>query len=198
MQTYSQTFAANTTWVMNITGKYFVTLQCTNALNVRFYKAGSKLDLGDITGLGVGLEVGPLAGLKEEHAFDRVEIDVTGPDTIKVGIGNGAARYNNSLATVNVTQTVPVNSGSFANAAATVTNASAQLVAANTARKYLLIQNNDATGTVVIGFGGAVTLTTGIKITPGGTYEMSDVQSTQAVFAIGSIASNTNIVTVTG
>lgn len=198
MQTYTQTFAGNTTWVMNITGKYFVTLQCTNALNVRFYKAGSKLDLGDITGLGVGLEVGPLAGLKEEHAFDRVEIDVTGPDTIKVGIGNGAARYNNSLATVNVTQTVPVNSGSFANAAATVTNASAQLVAANAARKYLLIQNNDATGTIYIAFGAAATLANGIKLTPGGTYEMSEVQSTQAVFAIGSIASNANIVTVTG
>lgn len=198
MQTYSQTFATNTTWVMNITGKYFVTLQCAHALNVRFYKAGSKLDLGDITGLGVGLEVGPLAGLKEEHAFDRVEIDVTGPDTVKVGIGNGAARYNNSLATVNVTQIVPVSSGSFVAAQATVTSASAQIIAANAARKYAMVQNNDATGIVYLQFGAAATIAAGIKVAPGGAYEMSEVQSTQAINAIGSIATQSNVVVVTG
>jgi len=199
MQTYTQTFAANQTWVLNITGKYFVTLDCTNPLNVRFYKAGQKLDLGDISGLGRGLEVGPLAGLKEENAFDRVEIDVTGPDTVKIGIGNGAARYNNSLATVVVTQNAPVRSVAYANTQKTVTNASAQLIASNTTRTYLLIQNKDGSGNLFLNFGaGAATAANGIKVQPGGVYELNGNQSTQAIQATGDIASNANIVVVEG
>lgn len=96
MQTFTQTFAGAQTWVMNIPGAYFVTLQCTNPINVRLFKGGKKLDLGDMTGLLAGLEIGPLVEpgqIGYKFAFDRVEIDVTGADTIKIGIGNGAARY---------------------------------------------------------------------------------------------------------
>jgi hypothetical protein len=103
MQTYQQTFAGATTWQLNVPGSYFVTLQCTNTVNVRFYKGGKKLDLGDISGLLAGLEVGPIPttdGLP--FAFDRVEIDVTGADTIKVGIGNGMARYSRFNGTVDI------------------------------------------------------------------------------------------------
>lgn len=102
MQTYNQTFAANTTWQLNVPGKYFVTLACTLSLNVRFYLGGKKLDLGDITGLLAGLEVGPLGGLNDPIAFDRVEIDVQAGDTVKVGIGNGATRYNRLVGSVDV------------------------------------------------------------------------------------------------
>jgi|GEM_PF-1405793 hypothetical protein len=198
MQTYTQTVAANYTWVMNIPGKYFVTLGCTNTLNVRFYKGGKKLDLGDISGLGQGLEVGPLAGLNDDNAFDRVEIDITGPDTVKIGIGNGAARYNNSLATVVVTSNTPPRTGSITNTLNTVTNASAQLLAAKVNRSYLLIQNKDTTGNVFINFGAAATVANGIKIQPLGVFEMSDVQATQAIYAIGDVASNANVLTVEG
>lgn len=103
MQTFVQTFAGVTTWQLNVAGSYFVTLQCTNPINVRLYRGGKKLDLGDMAGLMAGLEIGPLPPLDGfPFAFDRIEIDVTGADTIKVGIGNGQARYNRANGTVDI------------------------------------------------------------------------------------------------
>lgn len=199
MQTYSQTFAGATTWVLNVPGKYFTTLACNSAVNVRFFKGGKQLDLGQITGLLAGLEV-TLGELNDPAAaFDRVEIDVTAADTVQVGIGNGQARYNRSASSVTVVTNKQPQSGAFANTAKTVTNASAQLVAANSSRQYLLIQNKDTAGSVYVNFGaGAATTANGVKIEPGGSYEMAATQSTQALQAIGDIASNANVLVVEG
>lgn len=192
MQTYLQTFAGPTTWEMNVSGTYFTTLQCTNPVNVRLYKGGQLLDLGSINGLLAGLEV-------FEVEFDRVQIDITGADVVQIGIGKGNARYNRQNAAVAVTSSKQSISAAFANSQKTVTNASAQLIAANTARQYMLIQNNDNAGIVYIGFGAtAVTALTGVKILPGGSYEMPATQNSQALQAIGSIASNANIILVEG
>lgn len=199
MQTYTQTFAGAQTWQLNVPGKYFATLTCTNPVNVRFYKGGKKLDLGDIQGLLAGLEV--VAGdVKDtENAFDRVEIDVTGADTVTVGIGNGQSRYNRINTNTTITNNKLPVSAAFANTAKTVTNATAQLVAANTSRQYLLIQNKDASANVFINFGaGAATTTNGVRIPPGGSYETPNVTTTQAIQAIGDTASNPNVVVVEG
>ena len=195
MQTYAQTFAGATTWVLNVPGKYFTTLQCSNAINVRFYKGGKQLDLGQITGLLAGLEV-MLGEISDtEAAFTRVEIDVSAADTVTIGIGNGQARYNRSQGSVAVTNV----SGAFVNAQKTVTNASATLQAANTARRYLLIQNNDATGDIYVRLDGtAATIGTGVKVAAGASYELQGYVPTGAITAIGSIASNANIVVVEG
>lgn len=195
MQTFSQTFAGAQTWVLNVPGKYFTTLECTNPINVRFYLGGKQLDLGQVSSLLAGLEVtlGEINDLG--HAFDRVEIDVTGADTIKVGIGNGQARYNRSQGSVAVTN---VN-GAFTQAQATVTNASGQLLAAKATRRYLLVQNNDASADVYVTLDGAAATTTkGIKIAAGGSLELQGYVPTGQVNAIGSIASNANVVTVEG
>jgi len=200
MQTYSQTFAADQTWELNVAGKYFTTLQCSQAVNVRFFKGGKKLDLGDITSLLAGLEV-TLGNIDDlEPAFDRVQIDVKAGDTVQVGIGNGQARYNRANASVVVVTNKQPQTGVFANTQKTVTNTSAQLVAANAARQYLLIQNNDPTGNIFVGFGaGAVTAANGIKLAAGGgSYEMNGTQSTQALQVIGDAASNANVVLVEG
>lgn len=190
MQTIQQTFAAPTTWELNIGGQYFTTLACGYPVNVRFYKGGQLLDLGNIQGLLAGLEVSNIN-------FDRVQIDVTAADTVMVGIGNGNARYNRQNAAVAVSSNVQPKTGSFTNGAATVTNASAILVPLNLARQYLLIQNN-GTGDVYLSFGVAATVAAGIKVLPGGSYEMPTTQTTQNIHAIGSIASNANIVVVEG
>lgn len=108
MQTYTQTFAANTTWKMNVPGKYFTTLQCSLAVNVRLYKGGKKLDLGDMSQLLAGLEVGPLANFDQPDAFDMVEVDVQAGDTVQIGIGNGLTRYNRANATVSVASSIPL------------------------------------------------------------------------------------------
>jgi hypothetical protein len=61
----------------------------------------------------------------------------------------------------------------------------------------LLVQNNDAAGSIYLNFGGTATLANGFKIPPGGVWEWNTFQSSQAVSAIGSIASNANIITIT-
>lgn len=97
------------------------------------------------------------------------------------------------------TVTLSGQSGSFVNASATVTNASATLVAANAGRRYLLIQNNDATGVIYVTLDGqTATAALGVKIAAGGSIELQGYVPVGAVKAIGSIASNANIVTVEG
>lgn len=89
--------------------------------------------------------------------------------------------------------------GAFSQSQKTVTNASAQLLAANPARRYFLIQNNDASGDVYVTLDGtAATTAKGIKIAAGGSYECQNFNPSGAIFAIGSIASNANVVTVEG
>lgn len=198
MQTYQQTFTGADKWVLNIPGKYFLTLVIPTACNYRFYKQGQKLALGDISSLGVGLEVGPLAGLKDDDAFDRVEVDIPAAGTYKIGIGSGAVRYNNSVATVTV-GTNKVAQVSGVQATKTVTNASAVLVAANAARQSLIIQNKDAAGSIYLRFGAAAAvIADGIEIGPKGFYEASGVVDVQEIRAIGSIASNANVIVVEG
>lgn len=196
MQTYSQTFAAPTTWELNVSGSYFTTLECESSVNVRFYKGGKLLDLGEIKGLMAGLDVTlPAEG---GAAFDRVQIDVQAGDTVKIGIGNGQARYNRGQASVTVITNVQPKSALFDNQAKTVTNVSAVLLAANAARQYMLIQNKDAIGALYLSFGKAATAANGVRIIPGGYFELVGTQCTQEIHAIGDIASNANVVTVEG
>lgn len=195
MQTFSQSFTSSTTWTLNVPGKYFTTLACSNPINVRFYKGGKQLDLGQISQLLAGLEV-TLGNIGDtEAAFDRIEIDVNGTDTVQVGIGNGQARYNRSQGSVAITN---VN-GAFTQIQKTVTNANAILVPNNSARRYLLIQNNDAIGDIYVNLAGAgATLASGLKIPAGGSYECQGYLPTGYIFCIGSIASNANVVVVEG
>lgn len=183
---YSITLGANSYQRLLFKGEMFKIISATGAMNVRTDRA--QLD-GLVAGQGM-----------QENPFDWLEIqDASGAsNTIKLLISSDGF-IDGITGAMQITQNVPVRSGSFANTAKTVTNASAQLVAANSARTYLLIQNKDTSGTIYINFGaGAATTANGIMIGPGGVYEMSDVQSTQALQAIGTIASNTNVLVVEG
>lgn len=102
-----------------------------------------------------------------------------------------------ALETISITEPPPARAvGS--NAQKTVTNASASMVAANAARKYLLIQNNDAAGIIYINFGAAATTGNGLKIPPGGAYELNCNILTGQIFAIGSAVSNANVIVIEG
>lgn len=194
MQTISQTFAAPQVWTLYMAGKYFTVIGADAPVNVRFFKSGKKLDLGDISGVLGGLEV-TLGDMHDtEPAFDQVQLDVPA-GAVSIGIGNGQARYNRQNATVQITNT----GGAMANAQATVTNASTQLLVANATRRYVLIQNKDAIGNIWVNLGGATaTQANGIKIPPGGNIEVAWFAPTSAITAIGDLASNANIVVVTG
>lgn len=128
MQTITQTVGGAQTLQFNINGKYFTILATTLGLNVRFYRGGKKLDLGDIKALLAGLEV----SFDANDAFDRVEIDTLGADTFVIGLSNGQSRYNRSQGNVTVT------SGTLTSVA-TITN---PVSVQNTSATPLLSQDN--------------------------------------------------------
>lgn len=189
MQTYTQTLAAGQQWSLEVPGSYFRLMDAAAAVDVAFYRQGVKLPLGDIRAVLSGLWASPRGG------FDRVTITASAAGSVAVGIGDGQAGYDRQQGSVTVTN---VN-GVFFNAAKTVTNASAQLQAANALRRYLLIQNKDAAGAIFVTLDGtAATTANGVKIPPGGSYELQAFVPVGAIMAIGDIASNANIVTVEG
>lgn len=195
MQTFEQSFTGAATWKLAVPGAYFTVLSCSNAVNVRLYRAGQLLDLGSINGLLAGLEVLPKRDENLGYAFDYVEVDASAADTIKVGIGNGEARYNRSQGNVAITNV----SGAFTQSTKTVTNISASMIAANAARRYLLIQNKSASGDIYLNLAGAAaTVADGVKIAAGASYELQGYLPTGAIFAIGSIASNAEVIAVEG
>lgn len=88
-------------------------------------------------------------------------------------------------------------SATYTQSVITVTSASQQFLAVNTSRKFLFIQNNDATGNVHVNFGATAT-TAHLKIAPGGHLLVDSAIPTSTITAIGSIASNTNVVLIEG
>jgi hypothetical protein len=119
--------------------------------------------------------------------------------TLRLVIGNGISiRGGTGLSTGTSIASIVSSRSANANTQKTVTSTSAQLMAAAAARNYLLIQNKDASGSIYLNFGaGAATVANGVLVGPGGNYEPS-VIPTDAIQAIGSIASNANIVVVEG
>lgn len=185
LQSYSLSMAAGAVMVLWCSGTRFLLSGTNDSLDVR-------LDIGgDMRGLedGQGYAGAPFNGLT-----------ITNNSGVLVA---GTIRISSDEFIDNrVSGTVAIDAPPVAapvHAAKTVTNASAQMLAAKTTRKYLLIQNNDAAGDIYVRVdGGVATIGTGVKIPPGGSWELSSVLPTGAVTAIGSIASNANVVTVEG
>lgn len=189
---YTFTLAANATMGLLVSGEYFKIMSATGAVRIN-------APFGELDDLiaGQGLENTP---------FDKLSIlnKTAATNTVRMLIGDRnfidgmTGSISVSSGSVAVTSNKVPQSGSFVNVNGTVTNASAQLLAANASRQYLLIQNKDSAGSIYINFGAAATVANGVLIGPGGAYELTGIASTQAINAIGSLASNANIVTVEG
>lgn len=182
---YTITLAGNASQRLLVQGRFFKIVAETGTVTVLS-------DFGKLEDLIVG------QGLEKTDFSYLLITDTSGASntvTLLVGDENFVDAFSGNVA---LTANIQPKSGVFANVAATVTNASALLIAANAIRQYLLIQNRDATGSIYINFGAAATVANGIKIGPGATFELPGTVSTQAIYAIGDIASNANILTVQG
>lgn len=129
------------------------------------------------------------------NAADAFEIG-----RIMLGIENASQQY--TIIATDGNGAVNIVSGAenetYTHTAPAVGLASAQLVAANTARKYLLIQNQDAANSIWIRFGAAATAGAGsIEIAAGAQYILDNRVSGQVVNAIALVA-NANITVVEG
>jgi hypothetical protein len=180
---YTLTLDANETRRLLVTGNAFKIISSTGSIN-------AQSNFGTLENISTG------QGLSDTDFSFLTLIDTSGAlNVIRLFIGDQNF-IDTSTQVVTNKQTQTAN---FANTAKTVTNASTQLVAANAARQYFLTQNKSATGTVYLNFGtAAATVANGIKIGPGGSYEMNQTQSTQAMQCIGDIASNNSVVVIEG
>ncbi len=163
-----------------------------------FFKILSCMGLLDVRSDAISLE-GRLAGDgQKDYPFDYLTFTDKSGAVNTVSIVTADAEFINSqqVNTAITSNKVP-QSASFLNTAKTVTSASTQLIGANAARQYLLIQNKDPSGTIYVTFGGAATALNGVRIGPGGNWE-PPVAPTTAANAIGDLASNANVVVVEG
>ena len=70
----------------------------------------------------------------------------------------------------------------------TTSASSQEALAANTARRYVLIQNDDASNTAYIKVGAAAAVNQGIKLAAGASYEISNAAGNLDTAAINAIA----------
>ena len=137
-------------------------------------------------------------------AFERIRISHSdaAEQTVTVLIGNGTSADSSKVG--GSVAVLPTQAASAAmHDAVTVTNASGVILAANANRKYLLVQNRSLTGTVYINLNGATATTgtggNGIELLPKSSYESNSAWvSTADIMAIGSIASNPDVLIIEG
>ena len=146
-----------------------------------------------------GVRTGYSERMVDGKQFDRFSIKALSATTLTFVTRLRSVVTYDQPPNGNVTVTSVINNGAFSQAQATVTNVSAQLVAANPQRRYLMVQNKDAAGSVFVNLAGAAaTEANGILIEPGGNLELSARCPTGALFFIGDVATNTNVVIVEG
>lgn len=170
-------------------GDFFRLMAATLPLTVNYYRRGARVAEAALVSGGYAEKFG--------EAFDSFDMTSVSGQTIQFvsRLGN-EVRYDTPP---NGNVTVTNVNGAFANSQETVTNASTTIIAANALRRYLLIQNNDASGDVYLRLdGGVATTATGIKLKPGESLELQGFVPTGGITAIGSIASNANVVGVEG
>lgn len=188
-------------------GDFFRIMEAVNPLTLIFYRNGAEVARAE------GVSEGYAERFRGE-GFDRYRITSATTQAIQF-----VARQGNEVAydkppTGAITGTVALdaptlaalesvnvqnNQGAFTQAQKTVTSSSATLQAANAARRYLLIQNNDATGIVYVNLNGAAaTAANGVRLLAGASLELTGYVPSGAITAIGSIASNANVVVVEG
>lgn len=175
---------------------FFRLLDTTGPLDVIFYKEGREVSRAEDVSEGYAEKFG--------DSFDKLRIE--SPTTQSVHfvtrLGNEVAYDKPPTGTITGTVAVsnlPADRGAFTQTQRTVTNASAQMLAANASRRYLLIQNKDTAGIVYVNLqGSAATVANGLAIEPGGSLELQGYVPNGAITAIGSIASNANVISVEG
>lgn len=172
-------------------------------LDVIFYKAGAEISRAENITAGYGENF-------RRGTFDKIRIESAtgGAVSLVTRLGNEVSYDKPPTGNVSIVGVASVNVVSndadkvsvFNHQQATLTNIGASsVVAAKADRKYLLIQNKDAIANIWIRFGvAAASQANGVKIGPGGSYELAGVVSTQAISMITDVASTSNLIVVEG
>ncbi|MFM2450112.1 MAG: hypothetical protein RIS44_2562 [Pseudomonadota bacterium] len=186
IETLSASFSAGETKTFTVSGEYFeLTDAPSSGVNV-VLSDRSGAQVSSIRNSGPGIYVKP-------GRYEVIQITSTLAQDVGWIIADGDAGTRRLAGAVSIVDNV-----TLIGASTTVTNVSGSLMAANPSRKYLLIQNKDPVGRIWINFGAAASQATGVLIVPGGAFELDAKITGQEIFAIGDLASNTNIMRLQG
>lgn len=160
-----------------------------NDLSVYFYKSGVEVSRAEGITAGYGEKF-------QRGTFDKIRIESATGGAVSLVCRLGNEVSYDKPPTGNISIAAPMRAPAT-QARKTVTNASQELLAANSRRNYLLIQNKDTAGNIWLNLAGqAATQANGVNIPPGGAFELNCNQLLSAIYAIGDIDNNANIVTV--
>lgn len=187
MQDYAYTLAAGETRRFSVVGNTLRHKTGTGAVDVQAN--------GGTVSLMPGQQITDTA-----KRFSEFSIKNNGAGTVSGVMIAGDVDFKDDQFTGNVAVTnMPAVNGAFVTTVKTIATVDGQMMAENSARRYLLIQNRHASSTIVVKFGaGAVSMTTGVKIAPGGTYEITGYVPTNEVRAICDGGGNGSVTVVEG
>lgn len=161
-------------------GNFMHLMETTGAINIEFIQDGKIL--GTAESVEYGFRGNPEDGFTELGFYSATT------QTIKIYVGVGDGAYERMTGIVTISN---VN-GAYAHTQKSVTNASQSLLAANTARRAAIIQNNDASAVLRVRFDGvAPTATTGLRIQAGQVYEVPAFAATGEIFGMMETATGT-------
>lgn len=194
----TQAITAGTWFEYYEQGDFFriLTDSASTTFDVEFYNAGKE----------VVEAVSVKAGYSERFiggGFDRIKIRATANATVQFVIRLGNVVGYDIAPTGQVSGTVAIdgvtNAVQMVHITPVVTSASTLLRNAKSNRRYLLLQNKDSVGNIWVRVEGvSVSQATGIFLGPGDSLEFASICPSGAIFAIGDIASNPNLLVVEG
>lgn len=157
-----------------VQGDYVRVRQSTVTLFIENAENGDKIEVSQ----GDDFEFGDFKRLRISHN-DAAEQTVK--LTISKGKKAGSAQVGGSITVANPT----VHQGAFTQGQTSVSNVVVQLLAANAARRYLMVQNNDASQVLrVVVNGTNPSATVGFRLQPGESLEFTNFCPTAAIKAI--------------
>lgn len=167
-------------------GDFFRVLSATDVLTVEFYANGK--EIAEAVGVGAGY-----AEKFDLGEFDRIAITSTSAQTIQFVTRLGNVVNYDAPPTGNVT--VSNTGGSFVQMQQTVPSIVATISNAKS-RRYFMVQNKSATGTIWVYLGFGATTNNGVRLGPGDSLEYAGYAPDNEITAIGDIASNPDVVIV--
>lgn len=176
---FSQTLTAGVAVDLLDAGDFFrIIASAAEDVGVIFYKEGREVARSDDVG----------AGYFERIEFDKVSVTSAAGGLVRIVTRKGAqVGYDRAVGAVNISGTVTtqVANGAFTQATVSVNTVTTLLAAANANRRYLLVENKDATNPVYLNLAGAAaTVAGGFTLKPGQTLEIQGRAPTGAINAI--------------
>lgn len=191
MQPYDLNIPASGSQMVAAVGEY---IRCAASL---VGVTETAIEITPLGGTTFKLLPGQAVNLKKQYSRWLIR-NTSGAGSLvgEVMIGDGEFTGERVTGSVTVANAQSRN-GAYSQSVATVTTAASQLLAANSSRLFLMIQNTGA-GNIYVNFSGTATVANGFKIPPGGAWEAGAYCPTGAVSVIGDIASNPNVIVVQG